>query len=340
MRVLEINGFSETAFDYDGQHEVKRFLLGRGQNRTDDKRVADKALLGTKQEVEAFKPEVMVCRAAGRSYGHPAWKRPIKYFSEVRTGQQISRLKEQLGIPLGIIDTSDDLAVHPANWNLLQACDYYFKRELAMDPFLSLGGFESSRFRRPERKRRLEMEKYEISQKLKPLTLGVLEPVPQEMSKPFADRAWDLFYAGDDSLRPLREDGQKLLDSLEKSDFRVFRPTKRLSKIDYFKVMGDSRVVFSPPGFGWDCHRHYEAALLGCVVLTSFPNIRRCPVLRDRESALFYDPSATDQRRLQLSLQDRDALSKIAEKGRLEAEEKASHQAIFAGVVKKLASVR
>lgn len=49
---------------------------------------------------------------------------------------------------------------------------------------------------------------------------------------------------------------------------------ERISNADYFAALRRARFVLSPPGNGQDCHRTYEAALLGAVpiVQSSFMN--------------------------------------------------------------------
>ena len=338
MRVLEINGFTERATNYDGHHEVKRLLMGRAQNRSDEERNRLGGLLQSESEAAAFQPEVIICRALGRSYGNPAWKRPLKYVGERRVGRKVMALKARLGVPLGVVDSTDDLMIHPANRDLLSGCDRYFKRELAMDPFMSLGGFESSRFRRPERKRRLDVEGEGWLEKLEPLTLGLSGEVPGELRKPFGVRQWDIFYVGDGAQRPLRGEVQVLLDALEQKGLKVYRPTERLGREEYFAEMGNARAVLSPPGFGWDCHRHYEAALMGCVVVMSFPNIRRQLVLEQGVSGLYYDPCSLSGDEIGMRLRNLVDLEEIAQRGCEQVEKHGSHAAIFADVVRLLSS--
>ena len=338
MRVLEINDYTEFARDsaYEGKHEVRRFLVGRRESSLDKRRVERGELLGSFAEVKKFDPEVLVCPAFGRCYGQPKWKRPFKYSLESLAAKRIGKLRRQLEIPLGIIDTSDDLMVHPVNRELLRAGDLYFKRELALDPFVSLGAFDHGKFRRPERRRRLENSPLRWLEKLRPFPLGLDGELPSVSEKPFADRKWDVFYAGAGELRPLREEGERLLVRLAELGVRVFHSQERLSAEEYFKAMADSRVVFSPPGFGWDCHRHYEAALHGCVVLTSFPSICRRVVFEDKVNCLYYDPSHLDLASAVKRAMEQSNLEAIAENGRMLVQARLTHAAIFSETIELL----
>jgi hypothetical protein len=52
--------------------------------------------------------------------------------------------------------------------------------------------------------------------------------------------------------------------------------------------MSAAWLAWSPAGLGWDCSRHYEAALVGSVPLMNYPTIMRyCPLL-DGEHCVLY----------------------------------------------------
>jgi hypothetical protein len=58
----------------------------------------------------------------------------------------------------------------------------------------------------------------------------------------------------------------------------------KLPPAEYMRALGRSRFIISPEGNGVDCHRHYEAILMGAVpIIEDSPEMRakygRCPVL-------------------------------------------------------------
>lgn len=59
----------------------------------------------------------------------------------------------------------------------------------------------------------------------------------------------------------------------------LFIQTKRLSKVDYDIEMSTFRYVFSPSGNGYDCHRTWEALILGCIPIVQRSGIS--PLFQD-----------------------------------------------------------
>jgi hypothetical protein len=64
-------------------------------------------------------------------------------------------------------------------------------------------------------------------------------------------------------------------------DFTNMTQRKLLSFEDYLQEMGNSKFVVSPPGNGLDCHRTWEAILMGAIPI----------VLRSRLDSLFFNES-------------------------------------------------
>src|SRR5262249_22894590 len=64
----------------------------------------------------------------------------------------------------------------------------------------------------------------------------------------------------------------------------------RLPFDEYLRTMSRSWLTWSPEGFGWDCIRHYEAAVCQSVPIINRPTIIRHHPLEEGIHAFHYDP--------------------------------------------------
>ena len=64
------------------------------------------------------------------------------------------------------------------------------------------------------------------------------------------------------------------IDLFRKGDINIVITKERLSRDETFKNYRQSTFILSPPGNGYDCHRHFEALVLGAI-----PIIIRTPLL-------------------------------------------------------------
>jgi glycosyltransferase involved in cell wall biosynthesis len=116
----------------------------------------------------------------------------------------------------------------------------------------------------------------------------------------------------------LRDEAREILKRLEaKGEFRIFLPENYLSREEYYRACAESYLVVSPSGHGWDCYRHYEAALCGAVPVMNYPTIRRYKPLIEGEHGLFYDVDEDGlERCLRNALANRDRLVEMGRKAR------------------------
>ena len=220
-------------------------------------------------------------------------------------------LRGQVAAPIAVVDLEDLPVINRCNLFLLDRSLVYFKRELPTDHwkvFLKTGhhGVPTPRYRRVRRNRaRID--------KLLPISLGLPHealanlPTPQEKSV-------DIFFAGriDDSAS-LRRRGLEELRALTERGVTLDIPEASLPMAEFNRRAAAARLVWSPEGFGWDCFRHYEAAICGSVPLISNPAIERYQPLRDGEHAFYYDVEPGGLTRAVLTaLSDRPRLAAMA----------------------------
>ena len=83
----------------------------------------------------------------------------------------------------------------------------------------------------------------------------------------------------DGRRRPVGLNRKSILENLKKNGIQNAAFTN-----DYFKILPNYKFVISPEGNGIDCHRHYEALMMGCIPIVELnPLIKQkykgCPVL-------------------------------------------------------------
>ena len=338
MKILEIHGFTTWANDYEGEHEVIRWLPRNrhkdesGQGKLGEACREGFSLFG---ELSTMDVDLIVCAAFGRSYGRGGAFHQVKAMGEKQLVRMVTAMKERAGAPLAIVDITDDLSVHPVNRGLLDSCDCYFKRELPLDVFHSFEALRSPLGRASSLKDRLRPRWQGWAAKMAPVPLGCREIEPRVEPIPLAQREWDVFYAGNDIAKPRRTGVEDAVRSLADLGFKVWIPEKALSIDEYLAAMGDARITVSPPGLGWDCHRHYEAAFVGTVPVTPFPIIQRHAPLLGGEHCVFYDPEKDLAMQLAGILRDEPTLERISESGWEHARENLTHAAIFSYVIEE-----
>ena len=86
---------------------------------------------------------------------------------------------------------------------------------------------------------------------------------------------------------------------------------------EFFRICAQSWLIWSPEGQGWDCHRHYEALMLGSVPVINQPTIERHQPLIHGEHCLYYrtEPGGLTEA-VTRALADRPALARISAQGR------------------------
>ena len=186
--------------------------------------------------------------------------------------------------PVVIWDDADLPLINRNNFFLLDRCALYFKRELPPDRwrlFMKTGHahLPTARFRRSARYlARID--------KLRPISMGA----PQRIDVPPVEKSTDIFFAGMvEGSSSVRKRGLPELLALRQRGFAVDIPEQRLPRSEFYRRCAQAYMTWSPEGHGWDCFRHYEAALCGSVPLINQPTIERYQPLLAGEHAIYYD---------------------------------------------------
>src|SRR5262249_48096034 len=90
-------------------------------------------------------------------------------------------------------------------------------------------------------------------------------------------------------------------------------PDKRLAPDEFFRRMSAAWLAWSPSGLGWECSRHYEAALVGSVALMNTPTISLDLPLQDGVHCAHYSVAPGGLRMAaRRALADKDRLRDLA----------------------------
>ena len=221
--------------------------------------------------------------------------------------------------PLIVIDTQDAprLTVSESYW--LDRSQFWFMRELPpnhMNLFLGMTrrcGDVVNIQRNPLLRRNFA--------KIEPFSLGYFAEEMRDLKRVEpAGKIHDVFYAGKSHTSSVRERGLEELRALKAAGMRVYIPETRLSRADFYQACGQSWLVWSPEGQGWDCYRHYEALMSYSVPVMNYPTIEKLAPLLDGEHCFYYRPEAGGLTEVvQRALKDKSALARIAEQGRAHA---------------------
>ncbi len=90
----------------------------------------------------------------------------------------------------------------------------------------------------------------------------------------------------------MRQRGFSELLALRDRGFVVDIPERQLSQSEFYRRCAQARLTWSPEGLGWDCFRHYEAAMCRSVPLINQPTIERYRPLLHGSHAIYYDVEA------------------------------------------------
>jgi hypothetical protein len=213
--------------------------------------------------------------------------------------------------PIAILDREDLPVVNRNNFFLLDRCRVYFKRELPPDRwrvFMKTGhaNLPTPRFRKSERyQARID--------RLRPISLG-LRAAPSPVAVAGAEKSADIFFAGTVAGSSfVRQRGLSELLALRDRGFVVDIPERPLPQSEFYRRCAQARLTWSPEGLGWDCFRHYEAAMCESVPLLNQPTIERYQPLLQGTHAVYYEVEQGGLTRAAVSaLADRPRLQTMA----------------------------
>ena len=194
-------------------------------------------------------------------------------------------------VPIVVIDLRDSCLIGRHNFFLLKRGVAYFKRELPSDHWLTFckAGypmFPGLRWRSIKRHVRWVEKLQPISYGAISLGLGQFSPRADAAS---LEKTADIFFAGSiTGNSTVRAHGLQELQALKQEGYLIDVASERISQQEFAKRMSKAWLAWSPGGLGWDCARHYEAAVLGSVPLMNHPTIQRDMPLADGEHCILY----------------------------------------------------
>jgi glycosyltransferase involved in cell wall biosynthesis len=217
-------------------------------------------------------------------------------------------------VPLAVLDYGDRSPVPRHNHHLLKRASWYFKRELPVSPENLLMGttpwFDTADSVLQSRLYR------ENRHKLIPASLGIpyerLADVPEKPT----EKTTDVFFSGGLNSEIRRRGFPELLE-LARAGIKIDVPPARLPRKEFYERCARAWLVWSPEGFGWDCFRHYEAAVCRSVPVINRPRIIWHRPLEEGVHCFFYAPSAGMLASVvKEALSDKERLRRMAEAGR------------------------
>jgi len=203
-------------------------------------------------------------------------------------------------VPIALLNRSDIGEIPVASEWYYRRCHACFVRELSPQPEMTLKSLFSTSGGNPQTNRRArrilglvdpDCPQGRITEKIRPISLGF----PGEGSPRIPSgqtKEWDLFFAGDLHEKGLRG---RLVQEAKAWAARTGRKVllrEPLPKEEYWRSLSASRLCLSPPGMGWDCWRHYEAMLAGCVPLMTYPTILQYRPGIEGEHCFYFAPES------------------------------------------------
>jgi glycosyltransferase involved in cell wall biosynthesis len=217
-----------------------------------------------------------------KNYANLAWQ--VLRHPKLLNGGRFPYVK--LGPRMVGLDLADRPIVDNRWFSMLDSCVCFFKRELPANPS---NAFLYTTPRTEDNGNVLVSKIFRNRiKKLRPISLGI---APESLGPYIATdpvKKTDVFFAGDVENKANRIAGLEQLQRLAAEGYAIDIVRERIPREEFLKRCGQAYIVWSPEGLGWECLRHYEAALVGSVPLIQAPTIRRYRPLQDGEHALFY----------------------------------------------------
>ncbi len=213
------------------------------------------------------------------------------------------------------IDVQDSPVIDNSRFHVLRRCVCYFKRELPQNP---CNAFLYTTAKTEEGANVLNQEYFRnLVGKLRPISLGVDAAAAGELPAGEITKKTDIFFSGGMVNHVNRQRGLKQLESLKTKGYAIDISHERLPRQEFLKRCAQAYLVWSPEGGGWDCYRHYEAALAGSVPLMQSPPIYRYAPFMDDVNACYYCVENDHLTvRIQQALQNRDRLVQMGQAAR------------------------
>lgn len=319
-RILELGG----AYYFKAEYPERTTLLWSGLKLPLDRSLVD--ALATPERVAAELNaarrgayDVVVAHpllyggAHPRYWGRGLLRSPLAPWAALTRAFGTSLLRYvDLPVPLVVIDMDDSFTLGRPAASLLDRADVFLKRELPVDRWqLLTGGFHRHiptwRYRNnPKWRERLA--------RIAPITLPqwLIDPALTHSAPPL--KTADLFFAGAvEGNSTVREAGLEDIARLRARGVVVDHPRQPLEYGDYQRRMAAAWLAWSPSGRGWQCNRHYEAALVQTVPVVNYPTIIRHAPQEADVHAVYYAPEPGGlERAVIAALADTERLRRMA----------------------------
>ncbi len=237
--------------------------------------------------------------------------------------------------PIVATDIMDSFGIGRHNFFLFDRCQAYYKRELPTDNWLVFYGTGHRNL--PGKSFRHQVRYQRYVEKLRPLSIGAYPEVERLAKDVHAKKNVDVFFAGTTSnISTVRERGIQQILALREQGITVDIPEQPLPREEFLRRCAAAYLVWSPAGFGWECFRHYEAALVGSVPVMSTPTIERHLPLEEGVHALYYPVEGEGlTRTITSALRDKRRLEAMGQAARAHVERHHTHGALCRHIVSR-----
>lgn len=207
-----------------------------------------------------------------------------------------AKIARKAGMRVLTIDMVDESFLDGMDIRLMDQSHLYFKRELPANAYKAFARVKPHH-QEPMLKAGSEESKGRMA-KLRPISLGAIhdptEPVRLDAESRFSEpttessKRYDVFFSGSVTNLP-RLKGLETLLEMRAEGYNILILEKAVSRQEFWDLLSCAWLAWSPEGMGWDCYRHYEAALVQAVPLVNHsPNLRYKPFIHGKH-ALYYD---------------------------------------------------
>lgn len=195
-------------------------------------------------------------------------------------------------IPFLVVDRNDRPKIDPACFLLYGLSRAYFMRELPPRRLDLFPGDQEVAGTLPLLPPQLRW-KWEVpvqTEKIRPISLGIRDAIFERCRVLSATKSIDILWAGKWNTNEARARWVEEMNRYAPKHWAIQILPEPIPHEQYLALCAASRLVFSPPGRGWDCYRHYEVAACGSVPLMTYPTIERDYPLEEGKHAFYFAP--------------------------------------------------
>lgn len=319
-RILEIGEFSIFKRAFPGA----TVLMHAGGSRASSARLAD---------LRAYRPAELIHAGermgrgefdliAMHANGGGAWSIPPRAALAWWLLRRIKALGEKAPAILAL-DFHDTDEIHPTNLPLILACSLYFKRELPKDHGRLFRRWKGRWFSLPG------ASGEGVFHKMRPVSIGISTDIVKAIPAVASRKTTDVFFAGAIRRSGARLSGLRELRQLAAEGVRLDLPDERLPRGEFYERCCKAWLTWSPPGLGWQCFRHDEAALCRSIpVMAESPLIEDSPFVGGEHCFYYGAEAGALGKAITDALKDKGRLERMAEAAREHSLRNHTHEAI------------